>query len=423
MAYSIAGIDVHKKKLAVVVIDVEVDEEYQFERRWFGANPEQLQRLAEWLIEQRVEEVVMESTAQYWKPLWSALERYWKPSCQKGEGAGKMSGTLHLAQALSNRGRRGRKKDFRDAERLVKRLISQELSLSFVPDTEQRLWRTLRRTRCQRTRDKVRLQNQLEALLEEAHIKLSSLVSDLLGASARRMLKALADGETDPAAVAALADQRLRATPAELRDALGACAEFNPVYRRLIRLALDDLQLVEQQIGRLDQEIAGLLREHQDAVERLAEVPGLGVDSAQQIIAEVGAKAANFASAKNLVSWVGACPGEEESAGVNRSKRSPKGNRQMRRILNQAANAAVKHKGSIFDIVYRRFVPRLGHNKAVGAIAHRLCHLIWIILHKGVCYEERGPSVCEKAKRIRTSRMIRTLRTLGYRVEPAVIPA
>jgi transposase len=130
-----------------------------------------------------------------------------------------MSGTLHLAQALSNRGRRGRKSDFRDAERLVKRLVSEELVLSFVPDAEQRLWRTLTRTRYQRTRDKVRLQNQLEALLEEPHIKLSSLVSDLLGASARRMLKALADGETDPAALAALADQRLRATPAQLHDA------------------------------------------------------------------------------------------------------------------------------------------------------------------------------------------------------------
>jgi transposase len=423
MAYRIAGIDVHKKKLAVVVADVEVDDEYQFERRWFGSNPEQLQRLAEWLIEQRVEEVVMESTAQYWKPLWSALERYWKPSCQDREGAGKMSGTLHLAQVLSNRGRRGRRKDFPDAERLVKRLISQELILSFVPDGDQRLWRTLTRTRYQRTRDKVRLQNQLEALLEEAHIKLSSLVSDLLGLSARRMLHALADGETDPAALAALADKRLRATPAQLRDALGACTELNPVYRRLVRLGLDDSQLIEQQIGQLDQEIASLLREHQDAVQRLAEVPGLGVDSAQQIIAEVGAKAATFASAKNLVSWVGACPGEEESAGVNRSKRSPKGNRQMRRILNQSANAAVKYKGSIFQILYRRLVPRLGHNKSIGAIAHRLCQLIWIILHKGVRYEERGPSVCEKAKRVRTSRMIRTLRALGYRVEPAVIPA
>ena len=414
---------VHKKKLAVVVADVEVEEEYQFEQRWYGSNPEQLQELAKWLIEQQVEEVVLESTAQYWKPLWSALEQYWKPTCQQRDGAGKMSGTLHLAQALSNRGRRGRKKDFRDAQRLVKRLVSQELTLSFVPDAQQRLWRTLTRTKYQRTRARVRLQNQLEALLEEAHIKLSSLVSDLLGASARRMLQALADGETDPAVLAALADQRLRATPAQLRDALGACSELNPIYRRLVKMALADLQFIEQQIIQLDQEIASLLREHQDAVQRLAEVPGLGVDSAQQIIAEVGAQAATFSSAKNLVSWVGACPGEEESAGVNRSKRSPKGNRQMRRILNQAANAAVKHKGSIFEIVYRRLVLRLGHNKTIGAIAHRLCQLIWIILHNGVRYEERGPTVCERAKRARTSRMIRTLRILGYRVEPLGTPA
>jgi transposase len=284
MAYRIAGIDVHKKKLAVVMADVEVDDEYQFERRWYGSNPEHLRLLSEWLVEQQVEEVVMESTAQYWKPLWSALERYWKPSCENREGAGKMSGTLHLAQALSNRGRRGRKKDFWDAERLVKRLVSQELTLSFVPDGEHRLWRTLTRTKYQRTRDKVRLQNQLEALLEEAHIKLSSLVSDLLGASARRMLHALAEGETDPGALAALGDKRLRATPAELSDALGACTELNPVYRRLVRLALDDLPLIEQQIGQLDQQIASLLREHQDAVQRLAEVPGLGVDSAQQAL-------------------------------------------------------------------------------------------------------------------------------------------
>ena len=423
MPYRIAGIDIHKKMLAVVVADVEIDDEYQFERRWYGANPEQLERLAEWMIEQQVEEVVMESTARYWIPVWGALERHWRPGCRKREGAGQMSGTLHLAQALSNRGRRGRKKDFRDAERLVKRLISQEPILSFVPDTEQRLWRSVTRTKYQLRRNKVRLQNQLEALLEEAHIKLSSLVSDLLGASARRMLKALAEGETDPLALAALGDKRLHATPAELRDALGACTELNPVYRRLVRMALEELHLIEQQIGQLDQEIASLLRQHQDAVERLAEVPGLGVDSAQQIIAEVGATAATFPAAKNLVSWVGACPGEEESAGVNYNKRSPKGNRQMRRILNQAANAAVKRKGSIFEIIYRRLVPRLGHNKTIGAIAHRLCQLIWILLHKGVRYEERGPAVCEKSKRVRTLRMIRTLRNLGYRVEPLGNPA
>src|SRR3989475_12475640 len=356
MSYRIAGIDVHKKMLAVVVSDVEIDSEYQFERRRFSSNPEQLRSLAAWLLEQEAEEVVMESTAQYWKPVWEALERYWKPICETREGARRKSGTLHLAQALSNRGRRGRKRDFPDAERLVKRLVARELTLSFVPDAEQRLWRTVTRKKYQLRCDRIRLQNQLESLLEEAHIKLASLVTDLLGVSARRMVKAIADGETNPAALAALADERLRATPEQLCDALGACTELNPVYRRLLKMALEELQFIEQQIGKLDQELATLLHPHQDAVERLAEVPGLGADSAQQIIAEVGATAATFPSAKNLSSWVGACPGDEESAEVNKSHRSPKGNRHMRRILNQAANAAAKSKGTIFEIVYRRLI-------------------------------------------------------------------
>src|SRR5207245_261958 len=189
----------------------------------------------------------MESTAQYWKPVWGALEQYWKPTGQKREGTGPMSGTLHLAQAQANRGPRGRKKDFPDAERLVKRLVANELSLSFVPDAEQRLWRTVMRRKYQLTRNRVQLQNRLEALLEEAHIKLSSLVSDLLGASARRMLKAIAEGETNPAALAALADQHLRATPEQLCDALGACTDLKPVYRRLLKMALEQLQFLEQQ--------------------------------------------------------------------------------------------------------------------------------------------------------------------------------
>src|SRR6202040_4013670 len=202
MSYRIAGIDVHKKMLAVVVSDVEVDGEFRFERRRFGSNPAQLRSLAAWLLEQEVEEVVMESTAQYWKPVWEALERHWKPLRQKQEGASRRSGTLDLAQAQSNRGRRGRKRDFPDAERLVKRLVARELILSFVPNVEQRLWRTVTRKKYQVRCDRVRLQNQVESLLEEAHIKLSSLVSDLFGLSAQRMLKALAQGETDPAALA-----------------------------------------------------------------------------------------------------------------------------------------------------------------------------------------------------------------------------
>src|ERR1700693_3249411 len=164
--------------------------------------------------------------------------------------------------------------------------------------------------------------------------------------------------------------------------------------------------------------MASLLIQHQEAVQRLAEGPGLGVASAQQIIAQVGAHAATFASQKHLSSWVGACPGDEESAGVSTNHRSPKGNRQMRRILNQCANAAVRTKGSIFEIVYRRLVPRLGHNQTIGAIAHRLCRLIWIILRRGVRYEERGQAACERLKRTRTARMVRQLRSLGYRGDP-----
>ena len=416
MPYKIGGIDVHKRMLHVVVSDVEVDGEYEFTRLVFGSQPEALRSLATWLVEQEAEEVVMESTAQYWRPVWEALERYWKQHCQKRQGA--PSGTLHLAQAQSNRGRRGRKKDFRDAERLVKRLVANELVLSFVPDAEQRLWRTVMRTKYQATRNRVQLQNRLEALLEEAHIKISSLVSDLLGVSARRMLKAIAEGQTDPATVVALADERLQATPEQLRDALGVCRELNPLYRRLIRMALEEVASIDKRIEQLDQEMADLLRRHEDQVQRLAEVPGLGADSAQQIIAEVGATAATFPSEKHLSSWVGACPGSEESAEVNNSGRSPHGNRHMRRILNQAANSAVKHKGSIFEILYRRYVPRLGHKHTIAIVAHKLCRLIWKILHRGMRYEERGPEVNQKSKQARAQKMIHALRRPGYRVEP-----
>jgi len=408
--------------LAVVVADVAGEGEYQFERSKFGTTPDQLQVLAQWLVRREVEEVVMESTAQYWKPVWAALEQYWQPARQQRDGAGKMSGRLHLCQAKSNRGPRGRKNDFADGERMVKRLVAEELVLSFVPDPEQRLWRTVTRRRHQITRDKVRFQNQLEALLEQAHIKLSSLVSDLLGLSARRMLKAIAEGETDPTALAELADSRLRATPEQLCHALGACTQLNGVYRRLLKMALEELNMMEEQIEELDEEASNLLQQHQDTVQRVAEVPGFGVGSAVQMIAEVGATAATFDSGGKLSSWVGVCPGSEESAGESKSTRSPKGNSTMRRLLNQAAQSAVKVQGSIFDITFRKLLPRLGYKQAIWAIAHRLCRLLWMILHQGIRYEERGPAVSAKSQRTRAARMIKELKKLGYRVEAGPLP-
>jgi transposase len=201
MPYRIAGIDVHKRVLAVAVAEVEAEGDYCFERCKVGTSAAQLRALAEWLVQRDVEEVVMESTAQYWRPVWEALEQYWRPLRRGRDDAGPLSGTLHLAHAQSNRGAGGRKKDFADAERLVKRLVAQELTLGFVPDAEQRLWRTVMRGRYQLTRDRVQLHKRLESLLEEARLKLSSFVSDLLGLSARRMLQAVADGASDPVTV------------------------------------------------------------------------------------------------------------------------------------------------------------------------------------------------------------------------------
>jgi transposase len=204
MSYKIAGIDVHKKVLMVVVMDAHAPAD-EPERRRFTTMPSDLRRLSTWLQEQEVKEAAMESTAQYWRSVWLELEPYMR---------------LQLAQAFSNRAPRGRKHDFKDAERLVRRLIAEELILSFVPDGEQRTWRNMTRMKTQLTRDRVRLQSQMECLLEEMRIKLSSVVSDLLGVSGLRILRALARGESDPKKLAALGEERLRCSEEQLIDAL-----------------------------------------------------------------------------------------------------------------------------------------------------------------------------------------------------------
>jgi hypothetical protein len=263
------------------------------------------------------------------------------------------------------------------------------------------------------------LAGAIEALLEEMHLKLSSVVSDLLGVSARRMLQAIADGEKDPKRLAALADPSLRASEETLCDALQRVSTMDQRYRTILKQFLDHVEMYDRQIAELDRELAESLKPHDAHVQRLAAVPGLGVDSAQQIIAEVGPTAEKFPSAGDLSSWVGSCPGEEESAGESSSDRSPKGNRYMRRILNQAANAAVKAKGTVFEAHYLRVKGRdpKQHAKAVWAVANRLCRLVWKILHDAVPYEERGNRPNPRAVKKRAARLLRELKALGYQVK------
>jgi transposase len=406
MSYRIAAIDIHKKVLMVVVataanqVEDATGEAIEFEARKFGTGNGERQHVVSWLRERGVTEVVMESTAQYWKPVWLDLEPHFAK--------------LHLAQAQSNKAPKGRKDDFRDAKRLARRLLADELMLSFVPDAEQRAWRTLTRGKHQLVRDRIRLQNQLEALLEEARIKLSSVISDLLGVSGRRILKALSEGQTDPVALAALGDDRLKCSQQVLIDALrGSPAQ---IHLEVLKLSLKRLELLDEQIQKLDNLVAQQLKRHQDAVFRITRIPGFGADSAQQIIAEVGFDAAAFPSAREFSSWVGTCPGSDESAEKNRSSSSPKGNRFLRRILTQAAQAAVKMKDCYFQLVFRRLLPRLGYTAAIWAIAHRLGRLLWKILHDQVDYIEKGGESTPQAKKRRAQKLLKVLRELGYKV-------
>ena len=362
MSYRAAGIDIHKKVLMVVVataaaeVEEAAGEALEFECRRFGTSHSERQHLVSWLREHGVTEIVMESTAQYWRPIWLDLEPHFAK--------------LHLAQAHSNRAPKGRKHDFKDAKRLTRRLLAGELMLSFVPNAEQRMWRTVMRSKHQLVRDRIRLQNQVEALLEEARIKLSSVISDLLGVSGRRILNALAQGETDPVKLAELGEERLRCSQEELVDALRGAP--GPIHLAVLKLFMKRLELLDEQIQSLDLLAAQELKKHEDAVVRVAKMPGFGADSAQQIIAEVGADCEAFPSASQFSSWVGTCPGREESAEQNQSSRSPKGNRFVRRILTQAAQAAVRKKGCHLQLVFRRLVCKLGYNGAIWAVADRI---------------------------------------------------
>jgi transposase len=380
----------------------------EFECRRFGTTASELSHLAAWLQQRGVAEAVMESTAQYWKPVWLALEPHFR---------------LNLAQAQSNRAPRGRKTDFRDAQRLARRLIAGELILSFVPDAEQRIMRTLTRRRVQLTRDRIRLRSPLECLLEETRIKLSSVITDLLGATGRRILTEIAHGESHPGTLAGLGDQRLKCTPEQLRDAV--TGSVGPVHRQLLEMYLDQVAFLDGQIEKVSLLAAETMRLYQDAVTRLSAVPGIRVIAAQQIIAEAGPTAASFPSARQFSSWVGASPGQQESAGKNESGRCPKGNRYLRRVLCQVAQAAVKTKNSSFQAWFYRLLPRLGYKKTIWAVVRHLTIVIWKLLHDNLQYEERGKPTTPQASQRRAQRLLQQLRHLGYdiTVAPQLTPS
>jgi transposase len=396
---TVAGLDVHKKTVVVVVLQsMQPDQDYA--SGIFGTTQFGLKELVAFLRQHGVTHAAMESTAQYWRPVWMALE---------GEF------TMTLAQARSTRARRGRKWDQADARRIAKRLLSGDLTVSYVPSPEQRDWRLLSRTQVALRESSVRLRNQIEVLLEQAQIKLSSMVSDILGKSGRRMLDALIQGIDDPAELASLGDGRLHASKEQLADALSG--QLTKIQRIVLQLHLQQIDHIERQIADLDQALAAALAQHQDAIERLCEIPGVSVRTAQHIIAETGPRAEVFQSAGKLASWVAVCPGQQESAGVSVSSRSAKGNWMMRRTLSPTAWAAIATKGSEAQRRFRAWRPRLGTQKAAWAVAHYQIRVMWKVLHEGVRYRQPDTEALNHRSLVaRAKRALTQLRKLGYDV-------
>lgn len=368
----LAGIDVHKKMLAVVVRSHDGGKP-QYEERKFGATRAEIEHLAAWLQQEQVGEVVMESTAQYWRPVWHGLEAHF---------------SLHLTHPVKTRAPHGRKRDFRDARRLADRWASGDLEESFIPNQEQRHWRAL--TRVHLGRMIVLVRNRVEGLLEHGGIKLTSVLTDSFGASGWAILQRLAKGESDPEKLVQEARGALRKKEAELREAFAG--KLDEVSRLLLKQSLQQVGLLREQIQQLDEALAVAMQCHLPTLVRLMKLPGVDRVAAEQLLAEIGPTAAAFPSPEQFASWVGVCPGTRESAGVCYSSRSAKGNCYLRRLLCQIAWSAVHTKDTFFHGLFARLKPRIEPKGAVWAVAHRIAKVVWLVLHEGVQYQERGPA-------------------------------
>jgi transposase len=398
---SCAGLDVHKE-IVVACVRRQVQGKTRQEVRTFRTETNQLLALADWLTDEQVTHVAMESTGVYWKPIWNLLEGVFELLLVNAE---------HIKQVP------GRKTDVKDSQWIAELLQHGLLRASFVPEKPVRQLRDLTRQRTQLVRQKVQVANRIQKTLEDANIKLGSVASDVLGASGRDMIRALVRGETDPVVLADLARQRLRAKIPQLQEAL--CGEVQDHHRFLLGMLLEQVEFLEGHIEKLGGRIAEVLPgPFVGAIQRLQEVPGIDRRAAENIVAEVGADLKPFASAGHLASWVGLCPGNHESAGKRKSGRTTKGNAWLRVVMVQCAWAASHSKGTHLQAMYKRLAARRGKKRALVAVGHRLLEVLYGILKKGQPYRELGADYLDKRqdKERLKERLLQRLEKLGVKV-------
>ena len=395
-----AGLDTHKKEI-VACVRLVVGGKVHREVRRFPTTTRGLMELADWLASHQVTHVAMEATGVYWKPVWHILEGHFE---------------LVLANAAHIRNVPGRKSDVNDATWIADLLAHGLIRASFVPPQPIQDLRGLTRTRRQLGREIVQHTQRIQKVLEDANIKLDSVISDLMGASGRRILEALIAGETDPAKLAQLGSIRLECPRGKLREALEGVIRGH--HRFLLSQHLRLVEELERTVMEFEARIAAALAPFRKAVELITSAPGLKGTAAPVVVAEIGTDMSIFPSAGHLLSWTGMCPRLDESAGKRGSTRLRKGAPWLKPVLIQCAWAAVRVKGSYLQAQFLRLRARMGAKKAIVAVAASLLTAIYHMLRDGTHYEDLGADFFARRDPAKTAaRLVRRLSGLGYEVD------
>jgi len=394
------GLDVHKRTVQACVRRVDGQGQGQEQIRSFGTTTGQLLALSDWLGQQQVSHVAMESTGVYWKPVWHLLQGQF---------------TLLLVNAQHIKHVPGRKTDVKDSQWIAQLLQYGLLHGSFVPPSSQQQLRDLTRLRTQMIARHSQTANRIQKVLEDANVKLASVASDVLGVSGRAMLQAMIDGQSDPQVLAGYARGRLKAKAAALREALEGRVDGH--HRFLLSLLLEELADSERLLERLERRIEEAMAPFASELTHLDEIPGVDARVAQVIVAEVGLDMSRFPSAAHLCSWAGMCPGSHESAGKRKSGRTCKGNRWLRAALVQAGWAASHTKQTYLSALFGRLVGRRGKKRALVACGHSILNSVYYMLRDGVGYKELGSGHFDELAGGRMTRnLVRRLEAQGYRV-------
>jgi transposase len=402
-----AGLDVHKQTVVACLLRTDAGGRRTKEVRTFGTTTEALLALGDWLGAAGCTHVALESTGVYWKPVHHVLEA----TCE-----------VLLVNAQHVKAVPGRKTDVADSEWLADLLQHGLLRPSFVPPRAQRELRDLTRTRTKLIDERSAAVKRLQAVLEDANLKVAGVATDIMGASGRAILAALLAGETDPATLAELAKGRLRRKRDQLEQALHG--RLTDHHRLLLTLHLRHIDFLSEQIEHLSQEIARRLAPVADQLARLDAIPGVGQRTTEVLAAEVGLDMTRFPSAAHLASWAGMCPGSYESAGKRKGGKTRKGSRWLRRALVESAYVVARMKGTALAARFRRLVVRRGPKAAAVAVGHTILTLVYALLAHGEVYQEPGPAYLDERRRRRTQqRAVDQLRALGYDVTLTPAPA